>query len=310
MKVLFTSNRPLMRAENLKSVFDAYDGEKEFIHVNPYKLTVFQNGYSLRVADEIPGWTPGKCIFVGHGIAGLKTYGVDQPVPYATKEMMDKITYYIAPSKYTMGIIKKHLGIDDESRILPLGMPRTDELFKKPTKETEIYEGKTVYLYAPTYRTPKEMPYPKIDWQYINSKLNDDEVLLVKPHMLSYIHVEQYDKVKRIPSSIPSTPYIQICDVLITDYSSIMFDAYIANKPVVLYYSKKDLDMYSKNRGLYFKYPDEYCSVWCTNENDLVDTLRRAKMDGFKEQDKRELFCSECDGHSAERIVDLIKSMV
>ena len=307
-KVLFTSNRPLERAENLKAVFSAYDGDKEFIHVDPTKMTVFKEGYSIRVADEIPKWSPGKCIFIGHGIAGLKTYGVDQPNPYATQKNMDAIDYYLAPSKYTIGIIKQHLGVVNEDRILPLGMPRTDGLF---SDESDIgFEGKTIYLYAPTYRTPQEIPYPKIDWAYINSRLNDDEILLVKPHMLTKMHVENYDKVKLISPNIPSIPFVKACDVLITDYSSIMFDAYIAMKPVVLFFTQKDLDMYSQNRGLYFTYPDEYSCILCKNENDLVDTVRYAKMTGFKEHDKRELFCSECDGHSTDRVVELIKSIV
>lgn len=51
--VLFTSNRELNRAENLKAVYDAYDGEKRFARFCDVH-DLHSGRYSLQVSDELP----------------------------------------------------------------------------------------------------------------------------------------------------------------------------------------------------------------------------------------------------------------
>ena len=79
--VLFTSNKPLERAENIKAVYDAWEDGKVFIRTEPgrHMPGLSSDEYALRVCDEFIGESPGKAVMIGHGIAGSKTYGDADP---------------------------------------------------------------------------------------------------------------------------------------------------------------------------------------------------------------------------------------
>ena len=87
---------------------------------------------------------------------------------------------------------------------------------------------------------------------------------MVKAHTVGHPFLtKKYNHIIEISSSEPSTPYLIDCDVVITDYSSIIFDGYLLNKPSVLYSPNLD---YVNKRGMYMKYPQEYSSKIATNE--------------------------------------------
>ena len=301
--VLFTSQRPLDRAENIKAVYDAYDGPKEFAQLDWWRQSpeITSGKYFLMVTDEIPVASPGKVLMINHGISGTKYYGLDQTHRYATQEQCDLIDYVVTQSPDLVHQVAQQQGVRDD-QVLVLGMPRTDAYFK-PVEKT----AKTVYFYAPTYRSAHEVPKIGIDWRKIDNMLQDDEVMLVKPHMLvRTILDDEYEHIFEVPNSEPSTPYIVGCDVLITDFSSIMMDGLVARKPVVLF--SKD-NSYLESRGMYFKYPDEYSEYFADSEEKLISTIRSAKWNSRME-DRRDFFVPTCDGHSTERVVRLIRRIV
>ena len=306
--VLFTSQRDLSRAENIRTVYRAYDGPKDFIKLDYWRRSteITSGKYRVMVTDEIPADSPGKVIVIGHGIAGTKFYGLDQPSPYETKDNARLITYVVTQSPKLVSQVAKQHGVE-EAQVLPLGMARTDALFnaKKGDGGTG-YKDKRVYLYAPTYRTKAERTFSYIDWRIINDELSDNEVMLVKPHMLTRGTVAgYYDHIVEISNKEPSTPYIIDCDVLITDYSSIMLDGYAAHRPVVLF--SKD-NSYLTTRGMYFDYPAFYSEYYAKDEYELVKLLRRAAWD--KDADRRrEFFTPTSDGKATERVIVLIKEV-
>jgi CDP-glycerol glycerophosphotransferase (TagB/SpsB family) len=120
----------------------------------------------------------------------------------------------------------------------------------------------------------------------------------------AYEHVVEYSALA------PAAPMVASCDVLITDYSSIMFDAYLMGAPVVL--TVDDKDEYIAKRGMYYHYPHFYSSNWIYaegNEAALVDMLRNAARCGLR-QTERECIAKvagACDGHSTERAVALVE---
>ena len=71
--ILFASCRPLERAENIKAVWEAYDGEKEFVQMdgNRDNEELSDRKYKILVTDEFVTRSPGICIFIGHGLAGV-----------------------------------------------------------------------------------------------------------------------------------------------------------------------------------------------------------------------------------------------
>lgn len=309
--VLFTSNRKLERAENIKAVYDAFNGKKEFVHTKPGKFDSRLNNpyYSLRVCDDFFDSSPGKAIMIGHAISGGKTYGLDQPYAYHKKKNAKLLTYVIASSTEMVPLVARQSGVP-ETQVLPLGVPRTDAYFgsKKGDGKTFLAE-KRAYLYAPTYRNNAETQLPEINWRLIDQSLTDEEVLVVKSHMLTrkLLSKWEYKHIVEVSSDEPSTPYLIDCDVLITDYSSILFDAHLLNKPVVIFEKNPG---YLRTRGMYLEYPYAYASRYCTNEIDLVAISRDAK-----EQKQEDILCklltaSACDGHSTQRVVKLIWRLI
>lgn len=307
-KVLFVSRRPLGRAENITAVYNAFDGEKEFFQ-ELWKAPdprIFSKKFSVIVTDEFVGYSPGKHILIPHGISGGKSYGLDQPHGYFKKEDAALIDWAVCTSKWTMELTAKQSGIPIE-KVLPLGMPRTDQYFgKKKGDGGTFLAEKRAYLFAPTFRNPYEPPMPNINWKYLSRHLKDDEVLVVKPHMVSkpILRVTR-DHIVEVSSEEPSAPYLIDCDVLITDYSTILFDAHILGKPVVLFEKNKG---FVRRRGMYLPYPDGYASRYADNEEALLRMIRKADVPGKEDRRCLEKCCSACDGHSTERVVDLIRS--
>jgi len=308
--ILFTSNRPLERAENIRAVFDAYDGDKEFVQLNPwhYDSALSDSKYRLRITDEFV-WLNGlKTVMIGHGINGGKRYGADQPRPYHSRERGKLIAYAIATSEAMRNIVAHQSGVS-LGNVLPLGMPRTDAYFgvRKGDGGTFLAK-KRAYLYAPTYRNANEPTAPVVDWAQIDKHLSDDEVLVVKAHMNSERLLDkEYKHIVEVSKDEPSTPYLIDCDVLVTDYSSIMLDAHVLGKPVVLYEKETG---YVSRRGMYLCYPEEYASRYCTDECGLVSELRAADKPQEADIRCRERTAGACDGRSSERVVQLIKEII
>ena len=290
--VVFTSQRPLERAENIKALYDAYNGDKKFVQLNWLRVSPELGSYKLMVTDEIPHEKHGRIMLILHGIEGAKKYGLDQTKPYATPLECRMIDYAICQSEKTVSLMAKQLGIP-EDRVYALGMPRTD-LYQKVEHE------KRTYLFAPTYGSKVD-----IDWSKVDDMLTDDELMIVKPHMISNFFIQdKYRHIRPASQEVPTTPYLMKSDVLITDYSSIMLDGLCARIPVVLWTKDK---AYFERKGMYYDYPDTFSSYTADTEEGLVEALRSAKWD---DEERRDFFCGACDGHSREKVVALIRRVL
>ena len=308
--VLFVSFRDLERAENLQAIYFAYQGEKRHIctHAWNYQQEVRSGKYDVMVIDEFPTVTTGKCIMIWHGIQGGKKIGLDQPQPYYRKEqarLMTKIISAGSGDAREMWHSCTGVPLDD---ILDLGMPRTDAYVgkKKGDGRTKLARKRS-YLYVPTFRWGYDTPMWQMDWRWLDEQLTDDELFVYKQHPMCFSTGNQhYKHIIEIGSHEPTANYLYDCDVVITDYSSVMFDAYLLKKPVVLLEKIKG---YADRHGMYMKYPDEYCSRYATNEADMLTLARQAKR--LRMADKRciERVADACDGHSCERICELIEEL-
>ena len=314
--VLFASFRPLERAENIHAIYTAYTGDKvHMMSTDPsFHNEVLSGKHDIMVTDDFPYITPGKCIMIWHAIQGGKTIGLDQPrQPYYRRQLAENMTYIISASRHMTGIWSKCTGVPKD-RILPLGMPRTDEYF---LNNDEPHDRK-LYLFVPTFRDRGETPFPDIDWAYIDSQLSDSEVFVVKAHPWQVGRADQvthdlgngmYKHIVVLSPDSPTSPFLYNADVVITDYSSVMFDAYLLDIPVVLF---EKTPGYTETRGMYLPYPDAYCSFLAVSEYKLVEMIRyRAKHPVLTPTEKscRDIVASDCDGHACERLTSLINQM-
>ena len=313
--ILFCSNRPLGRAENITALWDAWSGEKRFAKLGKSGFETIKRAegvFGLIVTDEfippVVNKKTCKTVMITHGIAGGKTYGLDQPRPYISRAHGKALDYIVAPSEKMRELMAQQCGVDI-NRVVALGMPRTDAYFTDDVLAIE-YQGKfpRVYLYAPTYRNRIEQPYPNIDIKLLDDLLSDDEILLIKRHMVGGISKVECRHIFDVPSYEPTTPYLLACDVLITDYSSILFDAHVAKKPVVLF--TKPNDRYLQGRGMYFSYPGFYASRYATNEYALIEICRTAFEPLEADIACRETTAALCDGQSVKRVIEFLEGLL
>lgn len=299
MSVLFTSVRPLERAENLKAVYDAYDGEKQYVQRRDDRPVpgIHSGRFRAVVTDGLINESPGKYIWIGHGMGAGKHVGCQHPVvPFLHSDL---ITYAIAGSVETVPIVARYLGVP-ESKVIPLGMPRTDAYFRLKKESSDVKQ----HLYAPTFRKGHWMPDLNKVWRL----LPEGHRFTVKLHPNTGNTVTSMWKNIEVASAWePSTPYLVNADTVVTDYSSIMFDAMLLRKPVILF--AKDKDYYLERRGMYMPYPDKYSRYFCSKEEELVRYLLEAEWGDYEEK-LRSFYAGACDGHSTERTLELIRSVI
>ena len=319
-EVLFVSQNPLGRCENLTAVWDMYGGGKSFRHGVDGMRSAEKDGFDAVVCDCLPAFIEGKgrtvSINICHAVTGNKYYGLHEGFDWYDRDAFAQTDIATAASEQSIGIVAGQLGIP-ESRIAVTGLPRTDICFgtSKGDGGTVLAE-KRAYLYIPTFRNPDLGGWlPRIDWAKLDSMLGDDEVIAVKRHY--FTEKPLLDKVLghivELDPNEPSMQYMVDCDVLVSDYSSAIFDGYLMGKPSVL--TTDDMDDYLRDRPMYYEFPGFYGSRYCIaegNEERLLDSMRDAAENGMGEADIAcmEAVAGACDGHSTERVCELIENVL
>ncbi|MGI6007454.1 MAG: bifunctional glycosyltransferase/CDP-glycerol:glycerophosphate glycerophosphotransferase [Ruminococcus sp.] len=146
--------------------------------------------------------------------------------------------------------------------IMLSGYPRNSALFNTALSEEirkkQGLSGKQLIAYMPTWRGMLQKKdfndQVRIMYQYlteIDQKLNDDQIFFVKlhPFVAEEISYTGFSHIRPFIAEYETYDFLNAVDILVTDYSSIMFDFAVTGKKIVLFtYDRKD---YLKNRGMY-----------------------------------------------------------
>lgn len=314
--VLFATNHPLERSENIRAVWEAYKGPKEL--ASPVGSIAEARGCPAVVTDTLNPYVPDKdfiLVNIGHGITGDKKYALDEKRAGIDPRAMSQNDYVINASTKTCGIVAGQFGIPEE-RVLPLGFPRSDMVVGKRKRGGTFMAGyKRAYLYAPTFRGPNDGDrLPEIDWMKLDSMLEDDEVFVVKRHYFTGKQLvrRQCRHIVEVPNSDGISPYLADADVLVTDYSSTCFEAMLLGTPTVLV--TDDMEAYLATRGMYLDYPNQYSGRHLHvegNEEGLVVMVREAQREGLTQAEVEclDLVADMCDGHSSERVAEFVEGL-
>ncbi|MFY1635756.1 bifunctional glycosyltransferase/CDP-glycerol:glycerophosphate glycerophosphotransferase [Solwaraspora sp. WMMB335] len=199
------------------------------------------------------------------------------------------------------------------------GYPRNDRLALATAADVTaareslgISPGERVVLYLPTHREHQPGWRPDFDADEFAEVLGPDAWLLIRSH---YFH--DRDRTGRAPDAPPTGrvrdmsahPVVEdlylAADVLITDYSSAMFDYAVLDRPIVIY--APDAAAYAMARGVYFDITAEPPGAVATTFGHLLDVFRTGAVDddaATKARTQfRTRFCHLDDGHAAERVV-------
>ena len=201
-----------------------------------------------------------------------------------------KVTFFPSPSPYYSEKIASAFAIGDPSvKFVASGYPRNDKLFHYTSEEIQkkkealhIPEGKKVLLYTPTWRDSSldengafSLP-DGFDVNVLMDMLGSDYILLFRAH-----HQIGAAKIKDNPviydvSDVESVNDLYlVSDLMITDYSSTMFDYANLMRPMVFH--MYDADSYEQDvRGLYLS-PEELPGPITKTEQELVDARDKAE---------------------------------
>lgn len=165
-----------------------------------------------------------------------------------------------------------------DGKILEYGTPRSEILYKQqaPIRKKVIdsfgLNGDVkLLLYVPTFRNADSYKSYTIDYkktvQALKQKFGGEWKVLVRfhPNINEKANLDpDIDYVINATDYEVTNELIAACDILITDYSSCMFDGMQAKKKVFLYAS--DIDEYNGERGMYFSFEELPFSLAQTNE--------------------------------------------
>jgi CDP-glycerol glycerophosphotransferase len=225
----------------------------------------------------------------------------------------------VSPNSFSTPILRRAFGHTGE--VLECGYPRNDLLYAPDRAKVAaavrhslaVPEGKGVVLYAPTWREdrPKRSgrygPDLQLDLEQAREALGDDHVLLVRRHYLVGGSIPESDFVRDVSRWPDVAELMLVSDVLVTDYSSLMFDFAQTGRPMLFH--TYDLEHYRDTlRGFCFDFENRTPGPLITNSAEVVEALRDpvAATAGHREAYARfrESFCDLDDGTAAAQVVD------
>ena len=161
---------------------------------------------------------------------------------------------------------------------------------------------KKIILYAPTWRDDEfseDDKYefrPKISFEKLQEELGDEYIMIVKYHYLIMDAVDwtPYEGfVYHFDQSRDIAELFLVADLLVTDYSSVMFDYSILKRP--MFFFAYDFYKYKNElRGFYFSYRKEMPGPISSTTEELIRDIR--EYDGSLYEEKYENFCRRYNG--------------
>jgi CDP-glycerol glycerophosphotransferase len=271
-----------------------------------------------------------RCLQTWHGTPA-KHVGLDIVSTAPTQRRFDSGAlrspanwqHVLSANPFTTPILRRAYGLDGE--IHETGLPRNDVLAAAGREERSravrerlgIAAGVRVVLYAPTFRDHviDRRGRPRLDLHLDAQRLRDalgaDTVVLFRKHHLVVDPVPATpDGFVRDVSTFPDANELMLAaDVLVTDYSAMMFDFAITGRPMAFF--AYDLETYRDEvRGLYLDLEAEAPGPVVRTTDALAEALsdleglRAGHADRYAAFATR--FCALEDGGAAARAADLL----
>ena len=294
--------------------FIRYLATSDIILIDDYYPDVYLVDYPKNV----------KFLQVWHACGAFKSLGFERlgkpgAPPFNTR--VHKCYTHVPVSSYHSALHHAEgFGID-EKKFYPVGIPRTDiffdEEYKVKTRAAvqEVFpackNANTVYMYAPTFRGDNAnnayFPFDKVDLNAFGKYLEEsNSVLIVKMHPFVKRHIEIPDEYKN--RIYDASDYREVndilfaIDVLITDYSSIIYETSLLKRPMLFF--AFDQKYYEATRDFFEPYEDLVPGKICNDFDALMEAIRNKdyeyeKMDGFIKKN-----FTYTDGKATDRVID------
>ena len=202
-----------------------------------------------------------------------------------------------------------------------IGVSRTDRFFDQYFLDQAFLDlyaevpqaaGKRVLLYAPTFRgrVAKAEAPDALDIPMLRDRLNQEWVLLIKQHPF----IKERPPVPEgcenfafdVTKSLAIDKLLVVSDALITDYSSVVFEYSLTNRPMCFF--AYDLEDYDNWRGFFYPYDEMTPGPVVSRTEEIAKWAEAIPADSASPQVAafRNRFMSACDGKATERICEAI----
>jgi CDP-glycerol glycerophosphotransferase len=261
-----------------------------------------------------------------HGNIALKkiendaAQGLSEKYIKIAKEDSKMIDYFISNGGQSTMFFKNSFWCKD-AKILEYGSPRNDILlsdhdFTSVRNRLRLPINEKIILYAPTFR--KDYKYNTYNLDYLSvfnvvkERYRGTWNFLVKLHPNLIYNIDKLEIpewVINVSDYIDIQELLGITDILITDYSSTMFDFMFLKRPVFIYAS--DYDLYKKDRDVYFPLSNTPFSI-SENTMQLIANIKSFDLEAQSqaiEQFIKYIGCCE-NGNASELVVKKIESLI
>ena len=231
----------------------------------------------------------------------------------------DNISVFLSSSElFTKYFIRG--GMRFSGKVLASGLPRNDIFFWEPSKQEHIREKVynrlhishqcKLFLYAPTWRSEEDSKDFLFDTAVLKRALSErfggEWKILVRMHMYTSTHITgDVIDVKNYPDM---QELLLASDMLVSDYSSAIWDYSLTRKACFLY--AYDLDKYVEGRSFYVDI-DQWGFPICRTFEDLIHEIKTydAKEFAIKMQRHYDMLKGYDTGHACETVVNYIVKM-
>lgn len=265
-----------------------------------------------------------KLIQLWHACGAFKTFGFTRlskphgsPQPTRNHRSYDYVT---VSSTYCKKCHSEGFGIPTDN-VVATGIPRTDvffdEEYKKQARDKFYsahphFKNKKIILFAPTFRgMVKETafyPTEMFDLNTVCEKLPEEYVFIVKHHPFvkdkQPIPKKYQDRIIDLSDDTELNDLLFVTDAIITDYSSLVFEASLLDIPMIFYVF--DLEKYINERDFYFDFKLFAPGKIVYSQEQLIDVIDKEDYCTEKIKPFADMFFDYRDGKSTERVVNLI----
>lgn len=227
---------------------------------------------------------------IWHAMGALKRVGLSilgeeegsNPKLAKAMRMHRNYTHVLASGKACVKPFAEAFGCDEKSIVIG-SLPRVDRLMSEEIKQRtidkifDIYQelkqakdcNKKIIVYAPTFRKHKDISAETED--LINTISSEDRIIVIKKHPLMKLCIEDRPGVI-IDDTFSTEEMLYIADYVIADYSAIVFEAALLNKPMCFY--AFDLDEYMASRSFYLDYEKDMPGAICKDVDEVETVLK------------------------------------
>ncbi len=265
-----------------------------------------------------------RVVQLWHACGAFKTFGFtrlskSKGSPQKTRNHRN-YDYVTVSTKNVKICHSEGFGIPTDN-VVPTGIPRTDVFFDEAYKKTvrhRLYNeypqlrGKKVILFAPTFRghvkETAHYPMDKFRIDEFMDAVGEEYFLIVKHHPFvtekQPIPEAYQDRVLDLSEQTELNDLLFVTDLIITDYSSLVFEASLLNIPMMFY--TFDLRNYMKDRDFYFDFETFVPGHFFFTQEMLQRAIVKKDFAEEKVPAFARRFFDDFDGHSTERVVKLL----